>query len=78
MNENANASAVKENAGNIAQMSFEESLSRLTEISAAMNDANLPLEESLRLYGDAMSLIDVCKKRIETAKLTVEKINSGS
>jgi exodeoxyribonuclease VII small subunit len=41
-----------------------------------MNDSNLPLEESLKLYGEAVGLIDVCKRRIESAKLTVEKIES--
>jgi len=58
------------------KLGFEESLNRLSEISAAMNDSNLPLEESLKLYGEAVGLIDVCKRRIETAKLTVEKIES--
>jgi len=60
------------------RLNFEQSLSRLTEISAAMNDQNLPLEESLKLYGEAVGLIDICKRRIETAKLTVEKIESGT
>ncbi|MCL2633900.1 MAG: exodeoxyribonuclease VII small subunit [Oscillospiraceae bacterium] len=56
------------------KLDFEQALSRLTEISAAMNDQNIPLEESLKLYGEAVGLIDICKRRIETAKLTVEKI----
>jgi exodeoxyribonuclease VII small subunit len=58
------------------KLNFEESLSRLTEISTAMNDSNLPLEESLKLYGEAVGLIDICKRRIETAKLEVEKIEA--
>jgi exodeoxyribonuclease VII small subunit len=58
-----------------SNLSFEQSLTRLSEISSAMNDCDLPLEDSLKLYGEAVGLIDVCKHRIETAKLTVEKIN---
>ena len=58
------------------KLNFEQSLARLSEISAAMNDSNLPLEDSLKLYGEAIGLIDICKRRIETAKLTVEKINA--
>jgi len=58
------------------KLSFEQSLNRLSEISAAMNDSNLPLEDSLKLYGEAVGLIDICKRRIESAKLTVEKIET--
>jgi exodeoxyribonuclease VII small subunit len=59
------------------KLSFEQSLDKLSQISAAMNDSSLPLEESLKLYGEAVGLIDVCKRRIESAKLTVEKIEAG-
>jgi len=58
------------------KLGFEQSLTRLSEISSAMNDSNLPLEESLKLYGEAVGLIDVCKRRIESAKLEVEKIEN--
>jgi len=60
------------------KLSFEQSLDKLSQISAAMNDSNLPLEESLKLYGEAVGLIDVCKRRIESAKLEVEKIERGA
>jgi exodeoxyribonuclease VII small subunit len=60
------------------KLSFEQSLTRLSEISAAMNDSNLPLEDSLKLYGEAVGLIDICKRRIETAKLTIERIENDS
>ena len=58
------------------KLNFEQSLAKLSEISAAMNDSELPLEDSLKLYGEAVGLIDICKRRIETAKLTVEKIEN--
>jgi exodeoxyribonuclease VII small subunit len=58
------------------KLNFEEALNRLTEISAAMSNTDLPLEESLKLYGEAVGLIDICKRRIETAKLTIEKIEN--
>ena len=62
----------------VEKLSFEQSLSRLSDISAAMNDSSLPLEEALKLYGEAVGLIDICKRRIETAKLTIEKIETAS
>jgi exodeoxyribonuclease VII small subunit len=58
------------------KLSFEQSLDKLSQISAAMNDSNLPLEESLKLYGEAVGLIDICKRRIESAKLEVTKIEN--
>ncbi|MCL2754137.1 MAG: exodeoxyribonuclease VII small subunit [Oscillospiraceae bacterium] len=59
------------------RLNFEQSLARLSEISAAMNDSNLALEDSLKLYGEAVGLIDICKRRIESAKLEITKIESG-
>ncbi|MCL1831354.1 MAG: exodeoxyribonuclease VII small subunit [Oscillospiraceae bacterium] len=56
------------------KLNFEQSLARLTEISTAMNNSNLELEESLKLYGEAVGLIDICKRRIESAKLEVTRI----
>jgi len=58
------------------KLSFEQALSRIADISAAMNDRDLPLEESVKLYGEAVGLIEVCKRRVETAKLTVEKLEN--
>ena len=60
------------------KLSFEQSLNKLSEISTAMNDSELPLEESLKLYGEAVGLIDVCKRRIESAKLTIVKIEGDN
>jgi len=60
------------------RLNFEQSLARLTEISAAMNDSNLALEDSLKLYGEAVGLIDICKRRIESAKLEITKIESSN
>jgi len=57
------------------KVSFESALARIGAISAALNSRETPLEESVKLYGEAIRLIDVCKKRIETAKLTVERLD---
>jgi exodeoxyribonuclease VII small subunit len=58
-------------------MNFEKSLNRLAEISGAMNDSNLPLEESLKLYEEAVRLANACKREIEAAKLTIVTIESA-
>lgn len=57
-------------------MSFEEAYKRLTEISAEMEKKDLPLEKAVELYSEAASLVNVCKKNIEEARLEVEKIDN--
>lgn len=57
-------------------MSFEEAYKRLNEISAEMEKKDLPLEKAVELYSEAASLVNVCKKNIEEARLEVEKIDN--
>ena len=54
-------------------MDFEQAMKRLAEISDRMNGAELPLEESMKLYSEAVDLVKFCKEYITNAKLTVEK-----
>lgn len=58
-------------------MDFEQSMKRLTEISERMSGAELPLEESMKLYAEAAELVKSCKEYIETAKLRIEKLEQG-
>lgn len=59
-------------------MNFEEAYSRLSEISAEIEKAEIPLEEAVNLYSEAAKLVEFCKKDIENAKLKIEKIeNTG-
>lgn len=55
-------------------MNFEQSMKRLEEISAKMSNAELPLEESLKLYAEAAELVKSCKEYIENARITVENL----
>ncbi|MGN1423860.1 MAG: exodeoxyribonuclease VII small subunit [Oscillospiraceae bacterium] len=57
-------------------MDFEQAMKRLTEISEQMNGAELPLEESMKLYTEAVGLVKFCKEYIAGAKLTVEKLEA--
>ena len=41
-------------------MDFEQAMKRLTEISEQMNGAELPLEESMKLYTEAVGLVKFC------------------
>ncbi|MBO4478900.1 MAG: exodeoxyribonuclease VII small subunit [Clostridia bacterium] len=52
-------------------MTFEEILSELSEISASLENASLPLEEGIAIYGKGLEL---AKKAIATLKDAKGKI----
>ena len=49
------------------KQSFEDSLSRLEEIVAALEDEKLPLEKSVKLYEEGVKLVGACSKELEGA-----------
>lgn len=58
-------------------MDFENSMKRLSEISERMSGADLPLEESVKMYAEAAQLVKDCREYIENAKLRVEQLERG-
>ena len=57
-------------------MDFEKSMARLAEISELMS-GELPLEESMKLYTEAVELTKQCREYINAAKLKVEQLESA-
>jgi exodeoxyribonuclease VII small subunit len=57
-------------------LSFEVAIKRLTEIVAALERGDLPLEESLRLFEEGVQLSRVSQKRLDTAEKRVEQLLS--
>lgn len=53
-------------------------MKRLAEISERMGSAELPLDESLKLYAEAAELVKHCKDYIAGAKLKIEQLDKGS
>ena len=56
------------------KMTLEQALARLDEIAAALEDEQLPLEQSLALYEEGTRLIRQCSRQLEDAKLRVETL----
>jgi exodeoxyribonuclease VII small subunit len=54
------------------EVSFEEALKRLEEISIKMGDSGLSLEDSIKMFQQGMELSSVCNKKLEEAE---KKIN---
>lgn len=56
-------------------LSFEEAMESLDSIVSSLEDGNLPLEEMVGAYERGMTLLQVCRSRIDSARLRVESIN---
>ena len=56
---------------------FEESLKRLEEIVRRMEQGNVPLEESLKLFEEGTALAAGCSARLDEAELRVVRLMKG-
>lgn len=65
------ASAKKEE---IAELSFEEALAQLEQIVRQLESGQADLESSITEYERGMALKTHCQKKLDVAKLKVEKI----
>ena len=52
---------------------FEESMSRLEQIVRAMEQGNVPLEESLKLFQEGTELVRSCGKLLDDAQMQIQK-----
>jgi exodeoxyribonuclease VII small subunit len=55
------------------KMNFEESLSRLEEIIRKMEEEQQPLEDLLKLYGEGVALLGVCRQQLDKAEKKLEQ-----
>jgi len=62
----------------IAALSFEQALAELEKIVGALESGQAPLEASIELYERGAALKAHCEKRLEAARLRVEKIIVGA
>jgi exodeoxyribonuclease VII small subunit len=61
----------------IASLSFEEALAELERIVQRLESGQTPLEESSAIYERGAALKGHCEKRLEAARLRVEKVVLG-
>ena len=59
----------------VNELSFEEALKELEKIVSELESGQAPLEKSLELYQRGAELKTLCEKRLEAARLQVEKIS---
>ncbi|MGE5485189.1 MAG: exodeoxyribonuclease VII small subunit [Ignavibacteriales bacterium] len=58
-------------------MTFEEGMKRLDEIVRRMEDTELGLDESLRLFEEGVRLSRICSKRLDEAEHKIEQLLEG-
>ena len=59
------------------QPGFEEALERLEAIVKDLEDGDLPLEESLRLFEEGVSLTRLCASKLEEAQRRIDVLTRG-
>jgi exodeoxyribonuclease VII small subunit len=65
-------------APDLSALSFEQALAELEKIVAELESGQAPLEASIEMYERGAALKAHCEKRLEAARLRVEKIVVGA
>jgi exodeoxyribonuclease VII small subunit len=58
----------------MGEPSFEESMKRIEKIVADLEKGDLPLEESLNRFEEAVRLARACQKKLEKAEARISKL----
>ena len=59
------------------KLTFEQSLKRLEEIVKQMEQGNVSLEDSLKLFEEGTELAASCSAQLDTAELKVVRLMKG-
>lgn len=58
--------------------SFESAMRRLEQIVRSLEQGNVPLEESLKLFREGTELVRSCTKQLDDAQLQIQKVMTGA
>ncbi|MCX7878706.1 MAG: exodeoxyribonuclease VII small subunit [Ignavibacteria bacterium] len=61
----------------VKEKSFEESFRRLEKILEILESENCTLEETIKLYEEAIMLAKTCSEKINNAELRIKQINKA-
>ena len=56
------------------KLSFEESLEKLEEIVNKLENGDVPLDEAIDEFNNAMQLVKVCNEKLSNAEEAIAKI----
>ncbi len=60
------------NEESIEELAFDEALERLETLAGQLEDGDVPLEESLRVYENAVALFRHCRARLSSVEQKLE------
>lgn len=58
--------------------SFEEALKRLEEITASLEQGEVPLENTVKMFKEGIGLANICKEKLKSAEKEIQKLIKGS
>ena len=61
----------------VENLAFDEALERLEQLAAQLEDGDIPLEESLRVYEEAVGLFRHCRTRLNSVEQKLELLTRG-
>ena len=56
------------------EIKFEEALEKLAEINEKLESEEISLDDSIKLFKEGIELSKLCQKKLDEAKLEIEKI----
>ncbi|MBQ2898307.1 MAG: exodeoxyribonuclease VII small subunit [Oscillospiraceae bacterium] len=56
------------------ELNFEEALEKLAEINEKLESEEISLDESVKLFKEGIELSRLCQKKLDEAKLEIQKI----
>ena len=59
------------------EIKFEEALEKLAEINEKLESKEISLDDSIKLFKEGIELSKLCQKKLDEAKLEIEKIEIG-
>ncbi len=62
----------------MSTMTFEKALEKLSAVVTQLETGNLPLEKSLKLYEEGVSLTAFCEKALQDAALRVRELRPAA
>lgn len=62
---------------NLKEISIEESLALLEQVLTKMEDKDCSLEESFQLYKEGLSLVQSCRKSLDTVEQQLVVLREG-
>jgi exodeoxyribonuclease VII small subunit len=60
-----------------SEMSFEQTMKRLEEIVERLEEGNVPLDESIRMYEEGISLSKECMEKLNQAEKKIKILGRG-